>query len=766
MTHKQPSLNLAELRARIENGTVATSSKPSILAFLDLANLVIGPEAFCNPAVLESPASFSKWFPSAPDENIVKAYGDAAMYDRCRDSIQRHVRLAGVWPDEDPFSLLNQLAREYRINGVNRKLIEAVLPGVTLRSVTREKAVAADRGLRGNERNALRNSFSSIDQLRDDPRVIAAGILNREMIGPMPLYRDGDKLPITLPVTLAAVLPHIDTHNARRARRAFELAVDVGLFKQDGPASGWTLTINDAVRYHRQMAATISANSAALYLRALITVLSAARPQSVPEDVTANRVLSPKRYATDTKAPPKKQQETPVILPACIEAEIAEFSKDRSTSPRRVRELRRLLFELQEAGIDINGVNAYDCAVDVFKVRFSNRAELTLRSYRTTLHTFLAHTNRLAPWECLISRARISKGQDVNLSGLLLVRKYAESVEPEIAPARIDIDVARRFLLRAQESGDVSRCLAGFGALDALRQEHLGLLPGSAIGDQQPWLRCAKGELPLALKNDLNSDAEAAGYGEFGIKELIVAARRLYALTTDKSIFNDPFDVIPWRKLTMEADANYPQEMAYYRTALLRLADRVDRELTPGWHALQAEIAECGIPRAENPVDTLFDVASKSHLEPWQLDREWAWMHERSLRPDLRRKWNRAIANFDTLRGVEEIFRRKLLPTERVGPMPKIGARLKNAYFPLPRRVEAALEGETKQVLEAAHFVWRCLRDFGVFSRGDDPAPYDLFAETNLERILQEQTFMTRSSAKIHGEQIRDWCRAWPGNTA
>ena len=532
MTDKKPYLNLAELRARIENGTVATSSKPSILAFLDLARAAIGSAAFCDPAVLASPAAFSKWFPSIPNENFIKAYGDAAMYNRCRDSLDRHVRIAGAWPDEDPFSLLNQLAREYRINGVNRKLIETVLPGVTLRSVTREKAVAADRGLRGNERNALRNSFSSIDQLRDDPRVIAAGILNREMIGPMPLYRDGDKLPITLPDTLAAVLPHIDTHNARRARRAFELAVDVGLLGEDGPVSGWTLTIKDAVRYHRQMAATISANSAALYLRALITVLSAAHPQSVPEDVAAKRVLSPKRYAADTKAPPIKQQETPVILPACIEAEIAEFSEDRSTSLRRVRELRRLLFELQEAGIDINGVNAYDCAVDFFKLRYSNRAELTLRSYRTILRAFLAHTNRLAPWECLISRGRMSKARDVNLSGLLLIRKYAESVEPAIAPAGIDIEVARQLLLRAHKAGDVSRCLAGFGALDVLRQEHPGLLPGSAIGDQQPWLRCAKGELPLALKNDLNSDAEAAGYGEFGVKELIVAARRLYPLTT------------------------------------------------------------------------------------------------------------------------------------------------------------------------------------------------------------------------------------------
>lgn len=173
MTQKHTTLTLAELRDLIETDTVPTSSKPSILAFLDLTHSAIGPAAFRDPLLIASPAAFSAWFPALPDNRLAEAFGDVTMYSRCRNSIERHVRLAGAWPDEDPFSLLNQLAREYRLPGVNRKLIETVFPGVPLRKVTREMALAADRKLRGNKRNAFRNSFSTIDKLKGDPRVVA-----------------------------------------------------------------------------------------------------------------------------------------------------------------------------------------------------------------------------------------------------------------------------------------------------------------------------------------------------------------------------------------------------------------------------------------------------------------------------------------------------------------------------------------------------------------------------------------------------------------
>jgi len=73
--------------------------------------------------------------------------------------------------------------------------------------------------------------------------------------------------------------------------------------------------------------------------------------------------------------------------------------------------------------------------------------------------------------------------------------------------------------------------------------------------------------------------------------------------------------------------------------------------------------------------------------------------------------------------------------------------------------MRVAFNRETKQTLEAAHFVWRCLRHFDPYSRYYDPAPHELLADPNLERILREQTLMTRNSAKLHVDRVRDWGR-------
>lgn len=97
--------------------------------------------------------------------------------------------------------------------------------------------------------------------------------------------------------------------------------------------------------------------------------------------------------------------------------------------------------------------------------------------------------------------------------------------------------------------------------------------------------------------------------------------------------------------------------------------------------------------------------------------------------------------------------------------MPPRGSRLKNAHLPLPRSFEVVLEGETKQVLEAAHFLWRSLRHLAVYGRGDDPAPGVLVADGHLEQVMAQQPFMTPASARLHIARIRDWRESQPGLT-
>lgn len=765
MTHSQPILSLADLRMRIENGTIPSPGSASILAFLELAHSAIGAEAFHDPGVLASEASFAVSFPRVPDDDLAAAFGDAALYGRCRESLLRHARLAGVWPDEEPYTLLNRLARERRFPGVNRKLMETIFPGVVLRDVTREMAIAADCKLRRAKRNAFRNSLSTMDKLRDDPRIVTAEILRPENIGPFPAYRDGDKHRIELPAALAAVRGQLPVGHALHARRAFELAVDFGILSEDGPEPGWSLSIAEATRYFGETKAIVSTVTAALYLRTLLSLLGTADPGLVAADVTPDRVRRPERYDAPAEPRKRKTNRKPVVLPPAIEAEVAAFATDRSTSRRRVKDLRRVLRDLLDAGFNVGSPTFLQDAMVFFETKFEERADLTLRHYRTVLRTFLSHTHRLSPWESIISRAKSTIPSGNDMQGLLLVRKFAECTEPPIPPAKIDADAAHQFLLRAQGVREVPKCLAGLAALDVLRKKFPGLLPGPAIGDQRDWLRHRRGEMPTGLEKSLRSVAEAAGYGEYGVKELIVAARRLYALTPEKMVFDASIDTIPWRDLIATADASHRQEMVHYRSPLLRLADLVRREWTAGWQKLQARIVEAGIPRAQNPVDTLMDVAVSESHEPWEIDREWAWVHERSLRPDLRRKWIRAIDNFDALRSVPEIAGDGLLPTEKLGPMPKTGTWLKNAHFPLPRRFEAALQGETKQVLEAAHFVWRCVREFGLHSRGDDPSTGAMVSEEILERIMREQRFMTPASARLHVARIRDWRESRPGLT-
>ena len=762
MTHTQSTLSLAELRSRIENGTVPSPNRTAILAFLDLARAAHGVEAFQNPDVLASETEFSTWFPRVPDTELAAAYCDAAIYGRCRESILRHVRLAGAWP-EDAYTLLNHLAREYRRPEVNRSLMEATFPGMSLRALTRDMAIAADHDLRGTRRSEFRKSISTIDWFRTDPRVVSAGILGAEEIGPMPTYRDGDKHRVELPTGLADVLDRLAVGHALHARRAFELAVDFGILSKDGPDPGWSMSIENATRYHAAVKEEVSAEAADLYLRALLSLLRTTDPATVPHDVTADRVRRPKRYEANSEPRTRKTKRNPVVLPASVEAEVLAFAEDRSACSRRVRDLRRVLRNLLEAGLDIDSTTFFADAVAFLESTFAERADLTRRSYRDVLRTFLAHTNRLSPWDGLIARAHVTDASGVDMSGLLLMRTYAESAVPPITPAEIDVNVARKFLLQAQGFRNVPKCLAGLASLDALRPELSGFLPGPAIGDQRAWLSRRSGEMPEALEQSLRSDAEGAGYGKFALKELIVAARRLFSLTTDKTLFDATIETIPWRELIASADASHPREMSHYRLVLLRLADRVDRVWMPGWRELQTRIVKAGVPRAENPVDTLMSVAANTGLEPWQLDREWAWLHERSLRPDLRLTFARNIARFDALRRIEAIAAAGLMPTYPLGPMPPRGCRLKNAHLPLPRRFEAALEGETKQVLEAAHFIWRCLRAFGVHARGDDPAPAGLLADQHLERILAEQSFMTQNSAKLHLARIRDWRESRPG---
>ena len=756
MIHTVPSMSLADLRLRIQAGSVPSPSAASILAFLDLTRAAMGSQTFHDPGVLVSEQAFSAAFPLVPEEALATAFGDAALYGRCRDSIRRHVRLAGAWP-EDPYTLLNQLARDSRLPKINRKVLQEVLPSVTLHDLTREMALVADRDLRGTKRNTFRTSLSTMDKLRDDPRIVSAAFLSQEKIGPMPVYRDGDKLRVELPACFAEILGRLPVGHARHARRAFELAVDFGLFSEEGPCPGWSVAIMDATQYHVAAGEHVSASTADLYLRSLLSLLRNANPAFVPQDVTADRIRRPKRYETPAAPKTRKTDKQLAPLPDQLENEVLTYATERSKGRKKTQTLRRILRHLINGGISLDDRIVLDDAMSIVREQCPHILDSTLRTYRSTLRCFLRHTERLLPWEMLLSGAKDMGMKGEDLKALSRLARQAKRADPAIQPEDIDIDAARHMISQARQDGTAGKTLAGLRLLDGLRGSLPSLLP-DAVTDSVT----TEPELPDHLVSDLTAHATATGYSTHGVRARIVAVRALYRLAPDKSLFTGDIESIHWQELVESAFAVHPKEMAVYQPELLRLAEQIGKPWPLGWKTLQSKIVQAGIPRADNPVDVLMEVAMINDLQPWQLDREWAWVHERSLRPDLRRKWTRAVANFDALRALPKIEETGLLPALPLGPMPRVGARLKNAHFPLPRSFESTLEGENKQVLEAAHFLWRVLRAFGDHSRGEDPLTATLVADETLERITQKQTFMSAQSAQVHVARIRDWRESRP----
>lgn len=332
----------------------------------------------------------------------------------------------------------------------------------------------ADRDLCGTKRNTFRNSISTMDKLRDDPHIVAAAFLSQEKIGPMPVYRDGDKPRVELPAWFADVLGRLPVGHARHARRAFELAVDFGLFSEDGPSPGWPVTILDATQYHLAAGKHVSASTADLYLRSLLSLLRHADPAFVPNDVTADRIRRPKRYETSAAPKTRKTDKQPDPLPDQLENEVLAYATERSKDRKRTQNVRRVLRLLIKGGIALDNRIVLESIV---RKQCPHILDSTLGNYGSVLRCFLRHTDRLPPWDMLLSRAKDMGVRGEDMENLSCLAKLAERAEPVIQPKEIDVKAARRLILQARQDGTVAKTIAGLRLLDGLRATIPGLLP-------------------------------------------------------------------------------------------------------------------------------------------------------------------------------------------------------------------------------------------------------------------------------------------------
>jgi hypothetical protein len=170
----------------------------------------------------------------------------------------------------------------------------------------------------------------------------------------------------------------------------------------------------------------------------------------------------------------------------------------------------------------------------------------------------------------------------------------------------------------------------------------------------------------------------------------------------------------------------------------LRAARRLAE--APAWRALQGAVSRAGIPPAESPVLALFAAAGETVASPRDLTRDWAWQHERGLRPDLRITFSAKIGRLDTLRTHPVLVDCGLLPAERLGPMLPRGGRHRHAVYPLPRSVEAAIaaldasDAERFSIEGSVHFIWHLARDAGLYQPGDAPVDSSAKCNTNAGR--------------------------------
>ncbi|THH34283.1 hypothetical protein E4Z66_18975 [Aliishimia ponticola] len=744
---------LADLRSGIANGTVMCTAPRPTLAILDLAAKAVGAMRMHYPEIIRCEANFAAEFPEQPDAHHLSVFGDLELYKRCRKALFRQCRLAGLW--SDPYPLLNAVAKSLNAPGINRRILEAHFPEKLPRDITRADALAVDRHLQGLERSQFRRVFALFDQIRRDERVIAAGFLDWTPIGAFPTYRNGSMLHLDLPEDLATSANTLSASHARCARRAYELAVDFGLVDLGMPANQLAITEAQARAFHTHLAKQYSQGIASKYLHTVVALIRAANPSGIPVGFEAPDITCKPRAPKSLKRPKPAPRKLP-SLPKALSTALAEFAAAHRVGQQRIRQLRnRLANTWDKAGL--RGEALPDDIRALFDAANPDLNEEQRASDHAMIAAFQQHLHAPCPWSLLLKRERDLSLRHVDRKGLALIKTIALSQEPALAPGEITQANAPALHAAARQRGQSTRGRLGLEALDILRDHMPDILPSPAIGALPDARKGENLDLPDALEAALREFAKSGGYTTHSVKALLVAVRKLYTLAPNRAVFDAELTCIPWQHLLNEAMARYPAQMEIYRTAIARLATRVGQNKTAGWTTLEALVVQTGVAREQNPVDRLARVAVADGLEPWHLDREWAWVHERGLRPDLRRAWSRAVALFDALNDIPEIAASGLLPPGRLGPMPVIGERLKQAEFPLPRGIDAALCGVDKQILEAAHFVWRALRHLGLYARGDNPTCAELFSDASLGRVRELQTLIGRQNAALHIDRIRDW---------
>lgn len=217
-------LTLCDLRAAIAQGHITVTNRDVAVAYLDLAEDVLGDE-FRERPVATSQAALEARFPNAPNAALIHAFVDETTYARWRRNVAMYLCFAGLSDATEPFEKLNLFAKRDNLLAPNRQVLERAWPGLHPRDITRANALEADRGLTRGQRPDFRRSIRALDALRTIDAVRACGLLCAESIGPFPDYSGGDQKRVELPLHLEHMVDTQNIWDRRRIRRLFEIGV-------------------------------------------------------------------------------------------------------------------------------------------------------------------------------------------------------------------------------------------------------------------------------------------------------------------------------------------------------------------------------------------------------------------------------------------------------------------------------------------------------------------------------------------------------------
>lgn len=267
--------------------------------------------------------------------------------------------------------------------------------------------------------------------------------------------------------------------------------------------------------------------------------------------------------------------------------------------------------------------------------------------------------------------------------------------------------------------------------------------------------------LPVVLAAELDAMVDLMGYAPNSQRALRSTVTRRFTsahgsgVVTMAATLKDMLEVDGQRLPETGATPRQQAAVESLRAAM-RLAE------APAWRELQSAVVAAGVVPVGNPVPALFEAAGETLAAPRDLTREWAWQHDRGLRPDLRITFAAAIDRLDALRAIPVLTGSGLLPPEPLGPMPSRGGRHVHAVYPLPRPIEAAVAeldvsaAERRSLEASVHFVWRQARDVGLHAAGDAPTAEELLSESTVGQLRAMATGRAQRDAwREHMPRLR-----------